>query len=99
MNIVPAMCFVGTDTPNNKCLPYKKVFKWRFLYLERNNRPKIRLQNVKACQFRMFHSQINVLAGDPKKDQERNVWKGLTAQGHPSSPVVAIVSLFFPVPK
>ena len=39
----------------------------------------------------MFHSQINVLAGGPKKDPER---KGLTAQGRPSCPVVAIVSPF-----
>ena len=25
MDIVPAMCFLGTDTPNHKSLPYKRV--------------------------------------------------------------------------
>ena len=48
MDIVLAMCFLGTDTPNNKCLSYKKVLKWRFFNLECNNRPKIMLQNVKT---------------------------------------------------
>ena len=26
LDIVPAMCFLGTDTPNNQCLSYKRVF-------------------------------------------------------------------------
>ena len=35
------------------------------------------LQNVKTCQYRMFHSQINVLAGDPKKGREKKYEKDL----------------------
>ena len=26
VDIVPAICLLGTDTPNNQCLPYKRVF-------------------------------------------------------------------------
>ena len=77
MNIVPVMCFLGTDTPNSKCLPYEKAFKRRFFNLECNNRLKSRLQNVKTCQFHKFRSQINVLAGGPKKGQERKAEKDL----------------------
>ena len=89
MDIVPAIVFffffffffffAQTHLVVSVC-PIKKVFKWRFVFnLERNNRPKIRLQNVKTCQLSMFHSQINVLAGggSAKKDQERKYEKDL----------------------
>ena len=63
--------FQAQTHPIISVCPIKRCFKRRFVNLECNKRPKRRLQNVKTCQFRMFHSQINVLAGGPKKGREK----------------------------
>ena len=75
-------CVLGTDIPNNKCLPYKRVFKRQFLNLECNNRPKIGLKNVKTYQFRMFHGPSG--SWGPKKGREEK---------HERTYCVAIVSV------